>query len=103
MPARETREEACAEVEARELFMLISVPHINQVHLMYRAHLLAPDIAPGEESLEVGWFGEHEIPWEALAFRTVEVTLRHYFADRRQGRFTLHCCDLRPHDGVIRA
>lgn len=94
--ARETREEACAQVEAGELFTLISIPHINQVHLMYRARMLAPHIAPGEESLEVGWFDEHEIPWEQLAFRTIEVTLRHYFDDRRSGRFELHCCDLRP-------
>ncbi|MDX5364121.1 MAG: NUDIX hydrolase [Pseudazoarcus pumilus] len=94
--ARETREEACAQVEVGELFTLISIPHIDQVHLMYRARLPAPEFAAGAESLEVALLGEHEIPWSSLAFRTIEVTLRHYFADRRAGRFELHCCDLRP-------
>lgn len=94
--ARETHEEACARVQTGELFTLISIPHINQVHLMYRARLLEPGFAPGEESLEVALFAEHEIPWEHLSFRTVEVTLRRYFEDRRAGRFRLHCCDLRP-------
>jgi ADP-ribose pyrophosphatase YjhB (NUDIX family) len=94
--ARETLEEACARVEAGDLFTLINIPHINQVHLMYRARLLRPDFAPGEESLEVALFAEHEIPWGNLAFRTNEVTLRHYFTDRRSGRFELHCCNLRP-------
>lgn len=96
---RETREEACAEVEVHGLFTLLNIPHINQVHLIYRARLLVPEFAPGEESLDVALFAEHEIPWNELAFRTNEVTLRHYFEDRRAGRFELHCSDLRPSGG----
>lgn len=94
--ARETLEEACAKIEIGELFTVISIPHIDQVHLMYRARLPEPEFAAGEESLEVALFAEHEIPWSSLAFRTIEVTLRHYFEDRRAGRFELHCSDLRP-------
>jgi ADP-ribose pyrophosphatase YjhB (NUDIX family) len=74
---RETLEEACARIEIGDLFTLISIPHIDQVHLMYRARLPEPEFAAGEESLEVALFGEHEFPWSALAFRTLEVTLRH--------------------------
>jgi ADP-ribose pyrophosphatase YjhB (NUDIX family) len=87
---RETLEEACARIELGELYTLISVPHVNQVHIVYRARLLDLDFAPGAESLEVELFGEDQIPWGKIAFRTIELTLRHYFADRRAGQFAIH-------------
>src|SRR2546427_186784 len=37
---------------------LLSVPHVDQVHVFYRARLLDCDFAPGEETLEVGLFEE---------------------------------------------
>jgi 8-oxo-dGTP pyrophosphatase MutT (NUDIX family) len=92
--ARETLEEACARIAVGEMFTLINVPHISQVHIVYRARLLDLDFAPGDESLEVGLFSEEEIPWDRIAFRTIALTLRHYFEDRRAGRFGFHTCDL---------
>lgn len=94
--ARETREEACAEVELGPLFSLIDVPHIAQVHLFYRGQLLGGVHAPGDESLETALFEEGEIPWEALAFRSVSHTLRAFFADRRAGRYGVHTLALGP-------
>ena len=79
---RETLEEACANVENLAISTLIDVPHINQVHVFYRAELLTPDFAAGEESLEVRLFDEADIPWSELAFRTVSRTLECFFADR---------------------
>jgi ADP-ribose pyrophosphatase YjhB (NUDIX family) len=93
---RETYEEAKARVELGELFTLLSVPHVNQVHLFYRARLPEPSFGPGEESLEVGLFGEGEIPWEEIAFRTISTTLRHFYADRRQGSYRLHVGEIQP-------
>jgi ADP-ribose pyrophosphatase YjhB (NUDIX family) len=87
---RETLEEACARIELGDLYTLISVPRVNQVHIVYRARLLDLDFAPGAESLEVELFGENEIPWAQIAFRTIEQTLRHYFADRSAGQFVIH-------------
>ena len=92
--ARETLEEACARVEIGELFSFITVPHITQVHILYRARLLDLDFAPGHESLEVQLFEEARIPWEEIAFRTIGLTLRHYFEDRRAGRYGFHVRDL---------
>lgn len=92
--ARETLEEACARITVGEMFTLINVPHISQVHIVYRARLLDLDFAPGEESLEVALFSEQDIPWDRIAFRTIALTLRHYFEDRRAGRFGFHTCDL---------
>lgn len=87
---RETQEEAGAVVGETSLFSLISVLHVGQVHLFYRAPLLNSRLQPGHESLEARLFAEHEIPWEELAFRTVRETLEHYLADRRSGRFGVH-------------
>lgn len=94
--ARETLEEACARVEITELFALVNVPHINQVHLFYRGHLPEAHHGAGEESLETALLLESEIPWDDLAFRSVRFALEHYFSDRRSGRFGLHSTDLPP-------
>jgi ADP-ribose pyrophosphatase YjhB (NUDIX family) len=87
---RETLEEARARVDVRELYTVISLPQINQVYMMFRATLLDLGFGPGAESLEVRLFDESDIPWEALAFRTIARTLRNYFLDRRLREFTLH-------------
>jgi ADP-ribose pyrophosphatase YjhB (NUDIX family) len=91
---RETLEEAGARIELGPLFTLINVPHINQVHLVYRARLLDLDFAPGEESLEVVLFEERNIPWDDIAFRSIALTLRYFFADRSQGAYDFHAGDI---------
>ena len=87
---RETWEEAHARVELEDVYTLLSVPHVSQVHVFYRARMLDLDFAAGTESLEVRLFSEEEIPWDDLAFRTVVATLKHYFEDRRSGSFGMH-------------
>jgi ADP-ribose pyrophosphatase YjhB (NUDIX family) len=93
---RETLEEANARVELGELFSMLSVPHINQVHLFYQARLLDLDFHPGTESLEVRLFDATSIPWDELAFRTVSQTLRFFLQDRSAGTMRLHCGDIAP-------
>ena len=93
---RETREEACANVDILGLYTLISLPHVNQVYLIYRARLLDLDFAAGDENLEVKLFAEHEVPWDALAFSTIRHTLRHYFDDFRSGSFGVYSHALGP-------
>jgi ADP-ribose pyrophosphatase YjhB (NUDIX family) len=92
--ARETEEEAGANIEMGEPFTLISVPRVNQVHLYYRARLRNLEFKPGEETLEVALMGEAEIPWKEIAFRTVGLTLKHWFADRSSGSFRFHAEDI---------
>jgi ADP-ribose pyrophosphatase YjhB (NUDIX family) len=93
---RETLEEARARVELGEAFTLLSVPHVNQVHLYYRARLPVQEFAAGEETLEARLFSESEIPWDAIAFRTISTTLQHFFSDRKKGRFRLHAGEILP-------
>jgi len=88
---RETREESGARAEVDgPLFAILDVPHAEQVHAFYRARLLSPELDPGEESLDARLFDEKDIPWDEIAFSTVETTLRWFLADRRLGRFSLH-------------
>ena len=93
--ARETLEEAGARVELLAPFSMISVPYVNQVHVFFRARLLDLDFNPGEESLEVALFEEAQVPWKDIAFRTVGLTLKHWFADRERGSFGFHAEDIK--------
>ncbi len=92
--ARETSEEAGAEVEMGAFFSAMSVPRANQVHVFYLARLLHDRFDPGTESLEARLFTEAEVPWDEIAFTTVRETLRRYFDDRRRGVFGVHDVDI---------
>ena len=95
---RETEEEAGANVELGNLFTLLNVAHVHQVHLFYLARLRDLDFAPGIESLEVKLFTEAEIPWDELAFPTIRSTLELFFADRIKvregGSYGFHSRDI---------
>lgn len=91
---RETREEACAEVEIQSLYTLTSIVHVNQVQMIYLARLPVAEFGPSEESLEVRLFREEEIPWDELAFETIRQILKLYFQDRRQARFPMRHIDI---------
>ena len=91
---RETVEEAGARIELQELFTLLNVVRVGQVHLFYRARLLDIDFAPGPETIEAELFAEADIPWDEIAFRTTKKTLEHFFTARRAGRFGTHVGDI---------
>lgn len=93
---RETLEEACARIAITDFYSMYSLPYLDQVHILFRAQLLDLDFAPGQESLEVRLFTEEEIPWDELAFRPVRYSLEHYFAERRNGAFSVHIGELLP-------
>ena len=92
--ARETVEEAGAQFEMQELFTLMNVTRVGQVHFFYRAQLTSDKFDPGHETQEARLFTEHEIPWDEIAFRTVKETLQHYFADAKKDKFELHQVDI---------
>ena len=91
---RESFEEAQAEVEIGSLLAVVHVLHADQVHVMFRAKLPQPRFGPSPESLEVALYGEDEIPWQDIAFRSVDFALRRYFDDRRRGVENHHLTSL---------
>lgn len=88
--ARETREEAEAEVEIQQLYCMYNIPRIGQIYVLFKADLIEGKFGAGEETIESRLFAEDEIPWNDLAFPSVERTLQHYFADRKTGSFSNH-------------
>ena len=82
---RESLEEAQAAVEIGSLLAVVHVLHADQVHVMFRAKLPEAHFGPSDESLEVRLYDESEIPWDQIAFRSVDFALRRYFDDRRLG------------------
>lgn len=88
--ARETAEEALAEAVDLVPFALVNVPHVSQVHLMFRAVLKDGRHAPGPESLDTRLVEERDIPWSQIAFPSVRFTLEKYLEDRRAGGFGFH-------------
>lgn len=93
---RETHEEAGAQIVVDAPFALISIAHINQVHLFYRGRMTSQHYAAGEESLEVSLLRPEQIPWNDLAFRSVSLCLERYLADRVLGQYGFHETSLAP-------
>jgi ADP-ribose pyrophosphatase YjhB (NUDIX family) len=88
--ARESLEEAEAQVEIGTLLSVTNVLHAAQVHVMFRARMRTPECAPGAESLETGLYAEAQIPWDDIAFPSIEFALRCFLADRRTGAQGVH-------------
>ena len=93
---RETREEAGALVEIVAPYALFNICHIHQVYFMFRARMKDQNFKAGHESSAVALFSEAEIPWEEIAFRVIETTLREYFKDRPRGKFPFRIEDIPP-------
>ena len=91
---RETIEEAGASILIDAPFAMISIAHINQVHLFYRGRMSSPHFAAGEESLEVSLCHPDQIPWNELAFRSVSLCLERYLVDRARGIYDFHEAEL---------
>jgi ADP-ribose pyrophosphatase YjhB (NUDIX family) len=88
--ARESLEEAQAEVDIGSLLTITNVLHAAQVHIMFRSRMRDGRFGLGAESLEVGLYSEAEIPWEQIAFPSIDFALRCYLEDRRAAVERLH-------------
>ncbi|KPQ27608.1 MAG: ADP-ribose pyrophosphatase [Marinobacter excellens HL-55] len=92
---RETLEEALAEIHVDGLYSIIDVPHINQVHMFYRATLKDGQFGAGEESLESRLFAPEDIPWDEISFPTVRKTLELFLGEMASGKYGVHVSDIR--------
>jgi 8-oxo-dGTP pyrophosphatase MutT (NUDIX family) len=83
--ARETLEEAQAEVEVDDLFAVISVSYVSQVYMLHRGRMKTPHHGPTPESSETVLLREDQIPWDEIAFPTIYHGLKFFFEDRAKG------------------
>ena len=73
---RETEEETELRVEIGRLVGVYSRPHVGIVTVVYEASVVGGRPEPAAETTEVRAFGPDEIPWDELAFSTVDSALR---------------------------
>jgi ADP-ribose pyrophosphatase YjhB (NUDIX family) len=88
--SRELREETGIDVSADEM-MLVSVSsilHMAQTHLVFRCHLEhKPGTVQTEEAVESAWFEEHNLPFEDLAFASIEPHVRQVYGWLKEGNY----------------
>ena len=96
--ARESHEEALAEVLIGSLLSVVHVLHAEQVHVFFRARLPVANFGAGPESLEVMLVEPRDIPWDDIAFRSTDFTLRRYLEDKAAGREHHHFTTLDRHE-----
>jgi len=92
--ARETFEEAEADVELGPLYTVFNLPSINQVYMFFMGQIKDGKFGVGIESLESDLYDEVDIPWDNLAFPTITKTLKHFFEDRKTQEFPVRVIDL---------
>jgi ADP-ribose pyrophosphatase YjhB (NUDIX family) len=91
--AREVYEEIGATMNPNslELFAVSSLSQINEVYIVFRGTPISPAFHAGPEVLEIGFFDEHTVPWNELAFpELVSGYIREFFSEYRTGRFSIH-------------
>ena len=77
---RETEEETELRIEVGRLIGVYSRPHAGIVSIVYEADVVGGSPQPAAETSEVRAFSPDEIPWDELAFSTVESALRDWVA-----------------------
>ena len=88
--SRELREETGIGV-VPERMMLVSVSsilHMAQTHLVFRCHLdTKPRAETTEEAIEAAWFGAGDLPWQDLAFASIEPHVRQIYRWLESGNY----------------
>jgi ADP-ribose pyrophosphatase YjhB (NUDIX family) len=92
--ARESLEEAEARVQIGSLVSITHVLHARQVHVNFRGKLIDGKFGVGAESLQVGLYEESQIPWDQIAFPSIEFALRSFIEDRRTSQEVVHYNDI---------
>ena len=88
--SRETLEETGAIVTDMNPYLMVDIVHVNQIYLMFLANLGNTHFHTTPESAEVKLVAEKDIPWNDIAFKVIEKTLRYFFKDRASGNFAFH-------------
>ena len=98
--AREAKEEAFAEACDLRLFGVFTLPKLNQLYMVYCGELGNGYCKAGDETMEVGLFGENEKPEAGLAFQLVGKLIADYWADVAAGRQRVYHADVLSEPGA---
>ena len=83
-------------MDLHDIYTIFNLTHIIKVYIFFRGNLLDGDYGVGDESADAGLFSADEIPWDELAFPTIQETLRFYLQDREHGEFPVRTRDIEP-------
>jgi ADP-ribose pyrophosphatase YjhB (NUDIX family) len=81
---RELKEETGLHGTIAKLHCVYSIPHVNQVYLIFMTRIREYDPVPGEESLEVSLFNLNEIPWGEIGFTSSVFAIEKYMESLNQ-------------------
>jgi len=84
--ARETLEEAEAQVEMGALIAIVDVLQAKQVHIFFAGTLNEPNFGAGHETLAADLFKPDDIPWDDIAFPSIRIALEQFLHNRKTGR-----------------
>lgn len=87
---REAMEEVGISPTLGHLHTIFSLPQIGQVYFVFWGALESTDFKIGIETLDAAFFEPESIPWEDLAFESMEFCLRHFVDDVKTGQMRLH-------------
>ena len=88
---REALEEANLEISIKMLYGTYSIPEIGQVLFIYIAKILNEDFKAADETSEVRLFDIDTIPWDQIAFPSVQYFLNKYVEDfKNKNNFHFH-------------
>ena len=88
---REAKEEANLKLKLNKLYGTYSIPRIGQVLFIFIANILNEDFRAADETSEVKLFSVSKIPWEKIAFPSVDFFLKNYTKDFLNGKnFLFH-------------
>ena len=83
---REAKEEANLKLQLKKLYGTYSIPEIGQVLFIYIGKIMNENYRAADETSEVKLFSVSEIPWEKIAFPSVEFFLKKYTKDFLNGK-----------------
>jgi len=75
---REMKEETGLDGTIVKLHCVYSIPHVNQVYMIFLTRITDFIVDPGEESLEVSLFDQHDIPWGEIGFTSSVFAIEKY-------------------------
>ncbi|MEJ2138494.1 MAG: NUDIX hydrolase [Gammaproteobacteria bacterium] len=88
--ARETLEEACANIQVGSLLAVVDVLEAGQVHVFFRGKSIDGHYGAGDESIATSLYAPEDIPWPEIAFRSGYIALKQFFAQKETGTEWVH-------------
>jgi len=84
---REAREEAGIDVSDTMLYATFSIPRISQIYVIYLGNLANRHYCVGVETEAIQFFSHQDIPFNDIAFSSINGLLKHYVHDAKTKTF----------------